>query len=174
MRHARYHLSVCACVIAGWMAVACTDIPRYTYRNSKGEKRVISLECVNDSLYILHHTVNGTSVSDWKLPYPVYRFECGDLTGDGIPEIAVGVIKPTRYFPRPEKRLFLFKLYKERWIRPLWLGSRLARPLMDFQMVRDSVPARILTTERKADGSFVQALYRQEGFGLIFERDISH
>lgn len=167
-------IPVLACVMACLLAAACADKDeRFTYGRSDSQDGEIRLEHRHDSLYVLHHSINGVTVSDWELPYPVYRFECGDLTGNGVPEIAVGVIKPTRHFPRPEKRLFLFKLYKGRLIRPLWLGSRVARPLVDFHLVRDSIPVRIRTTERRADGTLVQALYRQEGFGLVFERDIS-
>lgn len=141
----------------------------YTYITHEGRQRTISIERHNDSLYVMRHTEAEKLLSEWKLPYPVYRFDCGDLTGDGIPEIAVGVIKPTRYFPTPDKRLFLFKLHHGTLIRALWMGSRVARPLEDFRVVRDSVPARILTTERATDGSLVQSLYRQAGFGLRYE-----
>lgn len=145
----------------------------YAYVTHEGNKRNIRIERYNDSLYVVQHTEAENLLSEWKLPYPVYRFDCGDLTGDGIPEIAVGVIKPTRYFPLPDKRLFIFKLYKGKLIRPLWMGSRVARPLEDFRIVRDSIPARILTTEKAGpDGKRVQALYRQEGFGLKYERDL--
>ena len=54
------------------------------------------MERIHDSLYILHHLID-VGQSSWELPYPVYRFDCGDLTGDSCPEIAVGVIKATRY-----------------------------------------------------------------------------
>ena len=162
------------CIAICLLAASCTtdDAMHFHYARKDGQRGEVRLERVNDSLYALRHSIGGIPVSEWELPYPVYRMEGGDLTGDGVPEIAVGVIKPTRYFPRPGRRLFLFKLYKGRLIRPLWLGSRLARPLVDFRLVRDSVPARILTTERRPDGTLVQALYRQQGFGLVFERDI--
>lgn len=162
------------CAMACLLAASCTggENAPFRYQGEDGQHREIWLEQVHDSLYVLRHAIGGTTVSEWELPYPVYRFECGDLTGDGRPEIAVGVIKPTRHFPHPERRLFLFKLYKGKLIRPLWLGSRVARPLVDFRLVRDSVPARILTTERRPDGTLVQGLYRQQGFGLVFEHDI--
>ena len=172
-RHASFIRLLIPCTATCLLAASCTgEDARFRYGRDDGQRGEIRLERVNDSLCVLHHSIGGKAVSEWELPYPVYRMEGGDLTGDGVPEIAVGVIKPTRYFPRPGRRLFLFKLYKGRLIRPLWLGSRLARPLVDFRLVRDSVPARILTTERRPDGTLVQALYRQQGFGLVFERDI--
>lgn len=167
-----YHLMA---LVVGFPVAAFSQhvVNDYTYITHEGNKRNIRIERYNDSLYVMRHTEAGKLLSKWELPYPVYRFDCGDLTGNGIPEIAVGVIKPTRYFPLPDKRLFLFKLYKGRHIRPLWMGSRVARPLEDFRIIRDSIPARILTTEKNGpDGKRVHALYRQEGFGLTYERDL--
>ncbi len=148
----------------------------YTYVHDGCEYR-ICIECVDDSMYILHHKKDGQELSSWELPYPVYRFCCGNLAGDSLPEIAVGVIKPTRYFPVPDKRLFIFKLYKGRLIRPLWLGSRVGFPIEDFCMElpssADSIGfMRIHTMERKHDGSIVEALYKYGGFGLKFEKYI--
>ena len=93
------------------LPAACTDKDScFPYSLENGLKGEIRLEHIHDSLSVLRHFIDGTEVSEWELPYPVYRFDCGDLTGNGTPEIAVGVIKPSRYFPHPEKRLFLFKL----------------------------------------------------------------
>ena len=46
-----------------------------------------TLRKVNDSLYYLN---------DWRLPYPVYQFQTGDVDGDGNEDAMVGVIKSTR------------------------------------------------------------------------------
>lgn len=127
------------------------------------------MERMHDSLYVLHHLIDGVGQSSWKLPYPVFRFDCGDLTGDSCPEIAVGVIKATRYSPTRDKRLFLFKLYDGKLIRPLWLGSRMPLPLVDFHIVSDSVPMRICTTEHRPDGTPCKALYHLGSFGPVFE-----
>lgn len=121
----------------------------------------IRLETIHDSLHVLRLSVEGTETDTLVLPYEVYQFDCGDLTGDGNPEVCVGVIKSTRYWPRG-KRLFIYKLYHGRWIRPLWLGSKVGN-LESFRVERDSVPARIITNE---------AQYRYQGFGLKFERSL--
>ncbi|MCM1311959.1 MAG: nuclear receptor-binding factor 2 [Bacteroides sp.] len=137
----------------------------------------IWIEHVTDSLYILHHETEGFPLSSWKLPYPVYRFCCGNLTGDELPEIAIGVIKPTRYFKDPAKRLFLFKLYKGKLIRPLWLGSQVGNPLEDFHIETLQSPngtgsewQRVHTIERKKNGKVLEGIYKYSGFGLKFER----
>ena len=132
------------------------------------EDGTLRLDHIHDSLSVIRYEKQGAELSSWELPYPVYRFDWGDLTGDGVPEIAVGVVKPTRFFPTPAKRLFLFKLYHGRLIRPLWLGSHVAHELVDFHIERDSVPALIHTIELLPDGSQVRCEYRQRGFGIKF------
>ena len=132
---------------------------------SKGNKGRIELVAV-DSTWEIRHYSDEKLLDVWPLLHHVYQFDCGDLTGDGIPEILVGVIKATRYRHEQDKRLFIFHLYKGRKIRPLWLGSRLGLPLKDFKVERDSVPAMIHTWERDTDGTTVERVYRQQGFGL--------
>lgn len=50
----------------------------------------VSLNKESDSLYVIHLNTDQPSHSVWKLPYPVYQFDYGDVTGDGMPEIIVG------------------------------------------------------------------------------------
>ena len=135
---------------------------------------VVRLDRIHDSLSFIRYERRGKEMSSWCLPYPVYRFDWGDVNGDGIPEIAVGVIKSTRFFPKPDKRLFLFKLYQGKHIRPLWLGSHVAFRIDDFSIERDSVPALIHTTEWQHDSVPVEALYRQQGFGIKFIRILKY
>ena len=104
------------------------------------------------------------------MPYPVYQFDYGDITGNGVPEIIVGVIKPTRFDPKPDKRLFIYRIADEAYIRPLWLGSRVAQPLEDFRIIREETPTRIRTLEREHSGNFLVAEYIWRGFGLDFKR----
>ena len=49
-----------------------------------------TLRKAHDSLYFLN---------DWRLPYPVYQFQTGDVNGDGSTDAMVGVIKSTRFYP---------------------------------------------------------------------------
>ena len=55
----------------------------------------------HDSLYYL----NG-----WRLPYPVYQYQTGDVDGDGRTDAIVGVIKSTRFYPEKARRIFIFKV----------------------------------------------------------------
>lgn len=130
--------------------------------------------------HIVRHVVDGDVVSEWTIRHPVYRFCCGDITGDGFPEIAVGVEKSTRYRKDVAKRLFLFKLYRHRLIRPLWLGSHLGMPLQDFSIVRreskDESTTRcdVLAIVTDQTGQSRRAVYEYKGFGLKFVRFLEH
>ena len=130
----------------------------------------IWLDRRNDSLSVVYLQEKGSLSDSLLLPYPVYRFCCADLSGDGIPEICVGVEKATRYWHREDRRLFIYHLWHGKYIRPLWLGSRVGNRLVDFDICSDSVPARILSTEMRSDSTLLQALYKLQGFGLKFER----
>lgn len=137
---------------------------KYINHNDSG---YICCRCINDSLYVLSHIKNDSVVDEWKLPYPLFQFDCADLTSDGVPEICVGVIKKTKYRPVMDKRLFIFKLHRGIYIRPLWLGSRVSNPLIDFKLENDSSVALIHTWEQTPD-SVSQVIYRYHGFGIKF------
>lgn len=140
------------------------------YYHSAWGNGVLRLVEETDSTNRIEHLRGDSVVDAWALDYPVYRFTCGDVTGDSIPEILVGTIKRTRYRSDMGKRLFIFHLYKERFIRPLWLGSRVGNPLIDFKVENDTVPNLVHTWERRDNGDTIEVLYRHKGFGLHFVR----
>ena len=137
------------------------------YRCAMGEG-ILRLVSVTDSTNRIEHLKGDSVVDSWALDYPVYRFTCGDMTGDSIPEVLVGTIKATRYHPEKDKRLFIFHLYKGQFIRPLWLGSRVGCPLIDFKVETDSMPNLVHTWERKENGDTIEVLYQLKGFGLKY------
>ena len=65
----------------------------------------VSLNKESDSLYVIHLNTDQPSHSVWKLPYPVYQFDYGDVTGDGMPEIIVGVTVSYTHLTLPTIRL---------------------------------------------------------------------
>ena len=115
-----------------------------------------TLTKTHDSLYHLN---------EWRLPYPVYRFETGDVDGDGCPDALVGVVKSTRFFREKGRRIFIFKLVKGK-VRPLWLGSRLGGRLVDFRFIG----GRVRAIDQQADGSYAVSEWKWKDFGFVFQR----
>ena len=117
-----------------------------------------TLRKVNDSLYFLN---------DWRLPYPVYQFQTGDVDGDGNEDAMVGVIKSTRFYPEKARRLFIFKQIKGK-ARALWLGSKLGGILEDFCFINGKIRALESTT----DSLYVVSDYKWSSFGMAFDHYI--
>lgn len=121
------------------------------------------LEKQNDSTYVLRIGEG----EGFTLPFPVYRFDSGDVDGNGVVDAIVGVEKSTRYDPVVRRRVFIFKNYRGH-VRPLWLGSRMGHPIVDFRFVHESSRIRVVGTE--ASGLFLVAEYRWKSFGMDFVR----
>jgi hypothetical protein len=105
--------------------------------------------------------------NSWHFNYEVFRIDTGDVNNDNSTDILVGVIKSTRFDPVSRKRLFIFKLF-EGYIRPLWLGSRVSQPLIDFKFVKCKSEGVVRTIESEKDQSYLVAEYHWIGFGLRF------
>lgn len=103
----------------------------------------------------------------WPIDFPVYRFETGDVNGDGSIDAIVGVVKSTRFDPVVRRRVFMFKNYKGH-VRALWLGSRMGNPIADFHFHASSGMLRVM--EHEADGTYLVADYRWQSFGMQFVR----
>jgi hypothetical protein len=121
-------------------------------------KGAFTLKKLHDSLYWLN---------DWKLPYPVYQFQVGDVDGDGREDAMVGVVKATRFYPEKARRLFIFKLVNGK-ARALWMGSKLGGILEDFHYIDGKIRALESTT----DSLYVVSDYKWSGFGMKFDHFI--
>ena len=156
-------------------------------RESGVESQGYELRKEHDSLYWLRATGGsqeqaamrgeaGRKADEWRLPYPVYQFQTGDVDGDGSMDAMVGVIKKTRFYPLG-KRLFIFKQIDasppRKLVRPMWLGSKLGGTLEDFRYVApaegDSM-GRIRALESTADSLYAVSDYKWGGFGMKFDR----
>ena len=148
----------------------------------KGQlSEAFELQKENDSLYWLVAT-GGDKVNGWRLAYPVYQFQTGDVNGDGSQDMMVGVIKKTRFYPMG-KRLFIFKQIDGtnkkgeicKKVRPMWLGSKLGGILEDFRFLApaegDSM-GRIRALESTTDSLYVVSDYKWSGFGMKFDHHI--
>ncbi|WP_199185042.1 hypothetical protein [Aquimarina sp. I32.4] len=149
------------------LVISCFSCSRQNILN-KETKPSFSLFKQHDSLYNL--TVNQNITSDfWELSYPVYHFQTGDVDDDGIEDAMVGVVKTTRFDSKKAKRLFIFKNYKG-LVRPLWLGSRLGQPLVNFRFKKVEKKPRIWSVEREKSRKYLVAEYKWRKFGLEFTR----
>lgn len=128
--------------------------------------QTFSIEQLNDSMNVLCLRT-GDEVNRWRLPYPVYQFQTGDVDGDGITDAIVGVVKATRFYPEKAKRIFIFKNFHGK-IRSLWMGSKLGGVLEDFRFI----DGKIRALESTADHRYVVSEYQWAHFGLEFYRFI--
>lgn len=126
--------------------------------NELRKEQGFTLRKQHDSLYWLN---------DWKLPYPVYQFQTGDVDGDGSIDAMVGVIKSTRFYPEKARRIFIFKEVHKK-TRPMWLGSKLGGILEDFRFIDGKIRALESTT----DSLYVVSDYVWGGFGMKFDHYI--
>ncbi|GGX10444.1 hypothetical protein [Aquimarina muelleri] len=158
----RFCLFIISCVL---LFSSCN---KKNFLKKEIKKGSFSLLKENDSLYYL--TITSANNSDkWKLPYPVYQFQTGDVDGNGIEDALIGVIKPTRFDSIKANRLFIFKNYRG-LVRPLWLGSRLSQPLVNFSFKKKEKYTRIRSVEREKSGKYLVAEYKWRKFGLEFTK----
>lgn len=122
------------------------------------EDNGFTLRKEHDSLYWLN---------DWKLPYPVYQYQTGDVDGDGHIDAMVGVVKSTRFYPEKARRIFIFKEINKK-ARPMWLGSKLGGILEDFRFI----DGKIRALESTSDSLYVVSDYVWGGFGMKFDHYI--
>lgn len=112
----------------------------------------------------------------YPIKWPVYRLELGDVNQDKKPDALIGVIKETPYDSVMRRRLFIYTVEENHW-KPLWLGSRVSQPLVDFHLFPKGGEMLVKTIEKEQNGLYLLAEYRFGNFGLNFsqylERDLT-
>ena len=105
-------------------------------------------------------------------PFEVYAMESGDINHDGRTDICLGIIKPTPFDSTYKKRLFIFQI-DQNYIRPLWLGSRLAHTLESFSIQSDEEQKCFVRTIEIIDkNKYCINEYRWESFGLSYVKNV--
>ncbi len=149
------------------IAVVPWDKPPMSSRDSSP----FVLDSLGPCRFVLRLSDRRGAGSRWMIAHPVFRFEMGDLDGDGKPEACLGVVKSTRFDPCPRRRLFVFRRVGGT-IRPAWLGSRLGSTLEDFRLLPQSDGSLLLSLERSSAprGGYAVLRWRWSSFGPRFLR----
>lgn len=96
-----------------------------------------------------------------------WKLALGDIDGDGIDEISVGVYKESPLHPVMAKRPFIYS-FANGEIHPKWRGSRLARPFTDYNFYDidgDGID-EIVSIEILEDNKKLINTYKWRGFGF--------
>ena len=103
---------------------------------------------------------DASALKPWKLM-------TGDIDGDGIDEIAVGVYKESPLHQVMANRPFIYNFEGEK-IVPKWRGSRLSRPFEDFLLYDIDLDGacEIVASEFLEDGKMIINTYKWKGFGF--------
>ncbi|HKS27633.1 MAG TPA: FG-GAP-like repeat-containing protein [Pyrinomonadaceae bacterium] len=99
-----------------------------------------------------------------------WKLMVADVDGDGQREMAVGVYKSTRFFPKPHNCLFIYS-WDGRTAGKKWLGSSLSRPFLDFAFadLDGDREEELAAIEMKRDGRLCLAVYSWNGFGFTLD-----
>lgn len=99
-----------------------------------------------------------------------WKLVLADVDGDRRTDLLVGLHKSTRFFPAPHACLFVYR-FTGSTVKPLWLGSSLGAPLVDFAAgpVGKDPRAQLCALQRARDGRWELALFRWRDFGFALE-----
>lgn len=140
-----------------------------------GKLRLLIIEGKADAIRGERLAIYGKSGRSWKIEpgglitrWEPWKVRVGDVDGDGRDEILVGVWKTTHFDPIYDNRLFVFS-WTEMGLFPKWLGSRLSRRFLDFEVVSADSGSRkdVVALETMPEGKTRMLRYRWQGFGFV-------
>ena len=121
-------------------------------------KDVVIYKDVNDLREI--YRKDFSELKPWKV-------DTGDIDGDGISEVSLGVYKETVFHPVMTKRPFIYS-FKDNTLLAKWRGSRLSRPFTEYTFydidkdgIDEIISIEILENKRMLINS-----YKWIGFGI--------
>lgn len=128
----------------------------------------IQLESLNDNLNRIHIlTIKNNKISNSRaalLPWPIYQFQMGDIDGDNVTDLFVGVIKSCKYDPVVRRRLFAYEVV-DGDLRPKWLGTHTAYEIKEFRAVSIDGRTYIRALEKDESGIYHIMTYAWAAFG---------
>lgn len=101
-----------------------------------------------------------TELKPWKVAI-------GDVDGDRIGDISIGVYKETLFHPVMAKRPFIYS-FRTGSLQPKWRGSRLSKPFIDyiFHDIDEDNIDELISIEILNNGDKVINTYKWKGFGF--------
>lgn len=105
--------------------------------------------------------------------YAMWKAEVADLDSDGQDELILGVwSRVTRHNePSPSRAIWVLRWDSTQLI-PVWRGSAMSRPLVDFEIQRIEGRAHLKTME-VADNTHFSTIYAWTGFGFrVLSREV--
>ena len=131
-----------------------------------GEKYLVGL--IEEDIVILSlsegfpqvYRKNYSHLKPWKIAL-------GDVDGNGIDEISMGVYKESPLHPIMAKRPFIYS-FIEGEMQPKWRGSRLSRPFIDYEFydLDDDGIDELISIEILKEGRNIINAYKWKGFGF--------
>lgn len=96
-----------------------------------------------------------------------WRIDAGDVDGDNIDEVSIGVYKETIFHKIMAKRPFIYS-YIDNKLHPKWRGSRLSKPIVDYTFydIDGDDHDEIISIETLENEQMVLNSYKWRGFGF--------
>lgn len=123
---------------------------------SKYGKDIVIYSSDNEEIY----REDFTELKAWKVAI-------GDIDGDRIDDISIGVYKETLFHPVMAKRPFIYS-FRTASLQPKWRGSRLSKPFIDYifhDIDKDNID-ELISIEILNNGDKLINTYKWKGFGF--------
>ncbi len=142
-------------------------IRSYSIGNISGEESYLVGLAENDIIiYSMEEEIIEIFRKDFE-EYNPWKIAVGDVDGDGVDDISIGVYKESPLHPVMAKRPFIYN-YINGDLKPLWRGSRLSKPFTDYgfiDMDGDGID-ELMSIEILSDDRKVINTYQWKGFGF--------
>lgn len=158
------HLFLCAvCTIF----IAGTEINTNSYHITSHSATYTLTSVKQESTRLLLY--KAKQLVDWKtFSDSIASLTIVDIDNDGNEDIAVGIVKSSRWSEVKSLKMHLYKVQSDR-ILPLWRSSKLTSNLLDFCFVCNSGKNSACVLEQLSDTSYNLIRFRWKYFGLVFE-----
>lgn len=97
----------------------------------------------------------------------ICKISIADFDNDGNEDIALGIIKSSRWSNEKSLKMHLYKI-KDSRILPLWRSSKLTSNLIDYTFIKDSNITYCYAIEKLKTNSFNLIKFKWKSFGYAF------